>query len=267
MRRSLPLPRTLLAEQLDTGVGVTEGQPAGPESRLSRATAHRLSQYLRCLRAESLNSGTISSLELATAVGVSAAQVRRDLAALGHLGQRGIGYDANCLANAIRKTLGIDRTWRAVIVGVGNLARALLRYRGFGEQGFHFVGLFDVDPGKIGQSVEGIAIEAAAAIPQRIPALGAELAILTVPSESAQAVADQLIAAGVKGLMNFAPVLVRVPSGVQLVSVDLAIQLEQLAFLVQLRSHLVEEPGDTSAVEDSSESTADETEREPFNPD
>ena len=235
---------------------MTEEQPAEPESRLSRATAHRLSQYLRCLRAESLSPGTISSIELAAAVGISAAQVRRELAALGHLGQRGIGYDAAGLATAIRRTLGIDRTWRAVIIGVGNLARALLRYRGFGEQGFQIVGLFDSDPKKVGQPVEGLVIETVSTIPQRIPALAAELAILTVPSESAQAVADQLIAAGVKGLMNFAPVLLRVPPRVQLVSVDLAIQLEQLAFLVQLRSQLADDPsqpdedgGDTEPAE------------------
>jgi len=160
--------------------------------------------------------------------------VRRDLAALGHLGRRGVGYDAAGLATAIRRTLGIDRPWRAVLVGVGNLARALLRYRGFRDQGFLIVGLFDNDPAKVGQTVEGLLVEPTSTIPARVPALRAELGVLTVPSESAQALADALTAAGVRGLLNFAPVLLRTPATVRVVTVDLAIQLEQLAFLVQL---------------------------------
>lgn len=210
------------------------------EARLSRATAQRLSQYLRCLGSGARNGGTISSVDLARAVGVSAAQVRRDLAALGHLGRRGVGYDAAGLAAAIRRTLGIDRPWRAVLVGVGNLARALLRYRGFRDQGFLIVGLFDNDPAKVGQVIEGLAVEPASAIPTRVPLLRAELGVLTVPSEPAQAVADALIVAGVRGLLNFAPVLLRTPPSVRVVTVDLAIQLEQLAFLVQLPDGPVE---------------------------
>lgn len=203
------------------------------EEKFSRATAQRLSQYLRCLGSTARNGGTISSDELATAVGVSAAQVRRDLGGLGHLGQRGVGYDGAALATAIRRTLGIDRSWRAVLVGVGNLARALLRYQGFRDQGFVIVGLFDNDPAKVGQLVEGLPVEHLSAIPQRVGVLEAELGVLTVPSEPAQAIADSLIAAGVKGLLNFAPVLLRTPPHIRVVSVDLAIQLEQLAFMVQ----------------------------------
>src|SRR3954470_9937971 len=118
---------------------------AGGE-RLSRAAAHRLSLYLRCLAAWAAADGKVSSGRIAQAVGVSDAQVRRDLAALGHLGQRGVGYDARELASAIRAALGIDRQWRAVLVGVGNLGRALLRYQGFRAQGVEIVGLFDRDP-------------------------------------------------------------------------------------------------------------------------
>jgi redox-sensing transcriptional repressor len=161
----------------------------------------------------------VSSLQLARAVGVSDAQVRRDLAALGHLGQRGVGYDAAALGVAIRRALGIDRTWRAVMVGVGNLARALLRYRGFREQGFEVVGLFDNDPQKAGQPVEGLVVEPVARIGERVPALRAELGVLTVPSDAAQGVAEALIAAGVKGLLNFAPVLLRLPPSVRVVTV------------------------------------------------
>ena len=200
---------------------------------MSRATAQRLSQYLRCLGASARDGGTVSSVELAQAVGVSAAQVRRDLASLGHLGQRGIGYEATGLAAAIRRVLGIDRTWRAVLLGVGNLARALLRYRGFRDQGFVVVGLFDSDSSKIGQTVEGLTVEPVSQIATRVPALQAELGVLTVPSDAAQGITDALVAAGIQGVLNFAPVLLRTPPQIRVVTVDLTIQLEQLAFQVQ----------------------------------
>jgi redox-sensing transcriptional repressor len=176
----------------------------------------------------------ISSRQLGEALGVTDAQVRKDLAYLGSLGHPGIGYPPAELIGAIRHMLGIDREWRVALVGVGNLARALLRYRGFQQQGFRIVALFDSDPGKIGQRVEGLEIHSPNDMPAVLAATGAELGLLTVPSESAQAVADALVAAGIRGVLNFAPTVVRLPSRVSLVSVDLAIQLEQLAFLVQM---------------------------------
>jgi redox-sensing transcriptional repressor len=196
---------------------------------LSRAAALRLSHYLRLIGREP----TVSSNDLAASVGVSDAQVRRDLAGIGQLGKRGIGYDGLALRNAIRELLGLNRGWRAVIVGVGNLARALLRYKGFREQGFEFVGLFDADPAKIGTTVAGLTVEPVERLPDRLRYLEAELGIISVPAEAAQSAADQLIASGIKGLLTFAPVRLRVPPMVSLVPVDLAIQLEQLAFLVQ----------------------------------
>ena len=211
-----------------------EQVPPAADTRLSRAAAQRLSLYLRELDSVALIGGTLSSRDLAKTVGVSAAQVRRDLAALGHLGLRGIGYEAAGLAVAIRRTLGIDRPWKAVLVGVGNLARALLRYRGFTEHGFAIVGLFDSDPAKVGDTVEGLRIEPLGELGRAARQLHAELGILTVPSEAAQAVANQMVAAGLRGVMNFAPVLLDLPPGVQVVTVDLAIQLEQLAFAVHL---------------------------------
>jgi redox-sensing transcriptional repressor len=216
----------------------------GDGQRLSRAAALRLSLYLRFLAGHPADGGKVSSGQIADGVGVNDAQVRRDLAALGHLGQRGVGYEARELAAAIRAALGIDRTWRAVLVGVGNLARALLRYQGFRAQGFEIVGLFDNDPGKVGQVVEGLVIDPVSRAGERVPSLRAELAVLTVPAETAQPVADLLVAAGVRGILNFAPVLLRLPPRVKLVTVDLAIQLEQLAFLVRLG-----DPGPRAAAE------------------
>ena len=163
-------------------------------------------------------------------------QVRKDLAYLGSLGHPGIGYPTQELVSAIRRALGIDREWLAALAGVGNLARALLRYRGFPQQGFRIVALFDTDPAKIGQQVEGLTIHGVGQIPEVIAATGAELGVLTVPVEGAQAVADMLVAAGIRGVLNFAPTILRLPASVSLVSVDLAVQLEQLAFLVQMAS-------------------------------
>jgi len=214
---------------------MSRGDVNGTEARLSRATVNRLSLYLRrlesCLRE---GSAKVSSGQLGEALGITDAQVRKDLASLGHLGQPGIGYPTRDLIAAIRHTLGIDREWTAVLVGVGNLARALLRYRGFQQQGFRIVALFDADPGKVGQQLEGLPIHAPESMAEVVAATHAELGLLTVPAESAQTVADALVAAGIRGLLNFAPTVVRVPAGVSLVSVDLTVQLEQLAFYVQM---------------------------------
>src|SRR5206468_1396517 len=121
-----------------------------------------------------------------------------------------------------------------VVVGVGNLARALLRYRGFEEQGFRFVGLFDSDPGKVGQTIDGLKIHGPDRLAEVVKKTAAELGVITVPADAAQAAADALVAAGIRGILNFAPTALRLPSGVSLVAVDLAVQLEQLAFLVHL---------------------------------
>jgi redox-sensing transcriptional repressor len=208
---------------------VNEGEP-----RLSRASVGRLSLYLR--RVEELlgeGSPTVSSGQLGESLGLSDAQVRKDLAYLGSLGQPGIGYPTQELVSAIRRTLGIDRDWAVALVGVGNLARALLRYQGFGRQGFRIVALFDVDPAKVGQRLEGLEVHSLEELPAILAATGAELGLLTVPAEAAQTVADALVAAGIRGVLNFAPVVLRLPPQVSLVSVDLTVQLEHLAFLVQ----------------------------------
>jgi redox-sensing transcriptional repressor len=205
------------------------------DQKPSRASAARLSLYLRCLegwRREGV--AKVSSGQIAEALGLSGAQVRKDVAYLGSLGQPGIGYKVPEMIAAIREALGINRQWRAILVGVGNLARALLRYRGFRDQGFQIVGLFDADPAKFGQRVEGLTVASLADLPAQAMALQAELALMTVPAEAAQSVAEALVEAGIRGILNFAPSVLRLPAHVRLVNVDLAIQLEQLAFQVQL---------------------------------
>jgi redox-sensing transcriptional repressor len=209
--------------------------PNGNEARLSRASVGRLSLYLRRLEGL-LRQGTtkVSSSLLGESLGVTDAQVRKDLASLGNLGHPGIGYAAPELIAAIRRTLGIDREWRVALVGVGNLARALLRYHGFGERGFRVVALFDADPSKVGQHLEELEIHPPERMTAVIAQTRAELGVLTVPAGAAQAAAEALVAAGIRGLLSFAPGVLRLPAGVHVVSVDLAVQLEQLAFLVQL---------------------------------
>jgi redox-sensing transcriptional repressor len=208
----------------------------GPgDARLSRASVQRFSLYLRHLQ-RFVREGvqTVSSGQLAEILDLSDAQVRKDLAYLGNLGQPGIGYPAQELIAALRHRLGIDRTWATVVVGIGNLARALLRHRGFEQQGFQFVALFDADPHKIGQKIEGLEVHDPRRMAEVVAELQAVLAVVAVPAEAAQGVTDALVAAGIRGILNFAPTVVRLPEGVSLVSVDLAVQLEQLAFLVQL---------------------------------
>jgi redox-sensing transcriptional repressor len=205
------------------------------EARLSRASVQRFSLYLRHLQRFAREGvQTVSSGQLGEALGITDAQVRKDLAYLGNLGQPGIGYPAQELSDALRHSLGIDRSWAAVVVGVGNLARALLRYRGFEQQGFRFVALFDSDPGKVGQSIDGLEVFAMDKIADVVARTGAELGVVAVPAEAAQQVADALVGAGIRGILNFAPTGLRLPHGVALVAVDLAVQLEQLAFLVHL---------------------------------
>ena len=208
------------------------GQPDEP--RVSRASVGRFSLYLRRLQQlDSADAHTVSSSQLGEALGITDAQVRKDLACLGNLGHPGVGYPTRELIAALRRRLGIDRSWSVVVMGVGNLARALLRYRGFQQQGFRIVALFDADPEKVGQEVDGLRVFAPERMAEVIAATGAQLGILTVPSEVAQKVADALVAAGIVGVLNFAPTVLRLPGHVSLVAVDLAVQLEQLAFLVQ----------------------------------
>ncbi len=215
--------------------GAREGN--GVESRPSRASVGRLSLYLRRLEdLERESAATVSSVQLGDAVGVTDAQVRKDLAHIGSLGQPGIGYPIPDLITAIRRGLGLDREWAVAVVGIGNLSRALLRYRGFPQRGFRIVALFDTDASKIGQTLDGLPIHSLEELPEILAKCKAELGLVAVPAEAAQKVADALVAAGIRGLLNFAPAVLRLPPHVSLVSVDLTVQLEQLAYLVQVGS-------------------------------
>jgi redox-sensing transcriptional repressor len=205
-----------------------------PESglpRLPKAVSQRLSLYLRHLEAlEGMHKGTVSSSQLARALGLTAAQVRKDLAYFGQFGFPGVGYKVPNLVQEIRRILGTDRTWRVALVGAGNLGTALLRYRGFRRQGFEIAAVFDSDPKLDGKTVAGVTVYAISELPRVIRDQGIKLAIIAVPAGAAQEVATSLADAGVRGILNFAPTRLDVPASVRVHPVDLALQLEQLAF-------------------------------------
>ena len=211
-----------------------EKQPQGPvDSMVPRAVVSRLSLYLRELQQLLLDGHeTTNTTQLGTLLGFTDAQVRKDLTYFGQFGYPGIGYRCEELIAAIKKILGTDRSWPVALVGLGNLGRALLRYRGFNQQGFRIAAVFDVDAEKVGKTVEGIEIFHLDDLAEVVAAKGIRLAIVAVPGSVAQAVADSLVAAGIEGVLNFAPVTLALPDRVSRVGVDLAIELEQLSFAV-----------------------------------
>ncbi len=205
-----------------------------PEKLAPKAVVGRVSLYLRQLETfQRQGQDTVSSSQLGSALGINDAQVRKDLAFFGQFGYPGIGYRIEELIPAIRHILGIDRVWPTAVIGLGNLGRALIKYRGFRGRGFQIVALFDNDARKVGQTHSGLVVRPLDDLPKAIAELGIRLAILTVPAEAAQHVADRLVACGVRGLLNFAPTPLNVPEDVSVVAVDLSIQLEHLAYRVQ----------------------------------
>jgi len=199
-----------------------------------KAVVGRVSLYLRQLEAfQNQGLATVSSSQLGTALGINDAQVRKDLAFFGQFGHPGIGYRIEELGATLRRILGIDRDLPLALIGLGNLGRALLKYRGFRNRGFHIVALFDNDPQKVGTSHDGLVVRPTDDLPEAIATLHISLAILSVPSDVAQRVADQLVAGGILGIFNFAPMPLAVPPSVSVVAVDLSVQLEHLAYKIQ----------------------------------
>jgi redox-sensing transcriptional repressor len=204
------------------------------EKLAPKAVVGRVSLYLRQLELFQRHGlVTISSNQLGTSLSLSDAQVRKDLAFFGQFGHPGIGYRIEELIDALRRILGIDRSWPSALVGLGNLGRALIRYRGFRDRGFHLVALFDNDPSKIGEVHDGMIVRPLDSMSDLVQSLHISLAVLAVPAEAAQAVADQVVACGIVGLLNFAPLPLVVPPGVSVVGVDLSVQFEHLAYKVQ----------------------------------
>jgi len=199
--------------------------------KIPEMTIRRLSLYTRCLvQLEEDGIKTISSQALAERFNLNSAQVRKDLAYFGEFGVRGIGYYVSGLKAELQKILNLDREWQVALVGYGNLGSALFRYKGFARQGFRISAIFDDDPAKAGRAADDVPILPTSDLPREVKARNLQIAIVAVPAESAQAVTDKLVAAGVKGVLNFAPSRIRVGREVRLKNVDLSIELETLSF-------------------------------------
>ncbi len=200
------------------------------------ATVARLPVYLRALYVlADRGVATVSSEELAAAAGVNSAKLRKDLSHLGSYGTRGVGYDVDYLVYQVSRELGLTQDWPVLIVGAGNLGRALANYGGFASRGFRIAALVDCDPAVVGTVIARHTVRSAADIEDIIDRFGVSIGVIATPATVAQNVSNRLVGAGVTSILNFAPVVLNVPSGVDVRKVDLSIELQILAFHAQRR--------------------------------
>jgi redox-sensing transcriptional repressor len=216
--------------------------PAFPD--LPEATIARLPEYLRALHhLGEAGADTVSSEGLAAAAGVNSAKLRKDLSHLGSYGTRGVGYDVALLIDQIEYILGLDQHRAVCLVGVGNLGHALAGYDGFASRGFRIVALFDADPAKVGEQINGMAVRHIDELSRVATEESLAIGVIATPAGAAQAVADELVAAGVTSILNFAPCVLSVPPNVDVRKVDLAIELQILSFHEHRKASLTALPG------------------------
>jgi redox-sensing transcriptional repressor len=198
---------------------------------IPEASVARLPGYLRALTSLARDGiASVSSEELASTAGVSSAMLRKDLSHLGSYGVRGVGYDVERLASEITSVLGLTQDWPVAIVGMGNLGRALAAYRGFAERGFRVIALLDGDPRLVGEEVADQRVRPMEDLPRLVAHDGLAIGVIATPPEGAQQACDDLVAAGVRSVLNFAPAVLAVPEGVVVRKVDLSTELQILAF-------------------------------------
>ncbi len=203
-------------------------------NEIPRKAVYRLSVYLRCLqRLKSNGIRTVSSEALSAAAGVKSTQLRKDLTYFGQFGTRGLGYDVEQLAKMISDLLGTNSLQPVILVGVGNLGTALLSYRGFEQEGFEIVAAFDLDAARKRNKKSELPILEMEQLAQFVQERGVKMAILTVPTTAAQEVTNELVKAGITGVLNFAPIVLQVPEEVMVNNVNLAIELENLSYFIQ----------------------------------
>jgi redox-sensing transcriptional repressor len=208
----------------------------------------RLSLYLRQLESfKRKDRRTISSKQLGESLNLTDAQVRKDLAYFGQFGHPGIGYRVDDLIAHVRKILGTDKVWNVLLVGAGNLGRALMAYKGFNAKGFRLTNVFDAQPAVVGKKVNTFTVQPMTDLESTIQKQQIRLGMIAVPADSAQEVVDQLVGAGIKGILNFAPTSVTVPPHIALNAVDLSVQLEQLSFQVNFAGLAPTPLGDTGS--------------------
>jgi len=202
-----------------------------PLAKVPDIIVSRLPVYLRALQ-RMADAGVIntSSQELGEKVGISAAQIRKDLSQFGEFGKQGTGYNVGYLQNQIARILQVDHEWQVALIGVGDLGRALARYGGFAHRGFRIVALFDNDPAKIGSRLGELDIMSLERLPETVRGKGIRLAMLTVPVEAAQQVTDQCVKAGIDAILNYAPITLRVPEGVRVQHIDPVAHLQRMTY-------------------------------------
>ncbi|HEY6567631.1 MAG TPA: redox-sensing transcriptional repressor Rex [Actinomycetota bacterium] len=211
------------------------------ERSIPEATVGRLPVYLRALvDVAATGTSTISSEELAEAAGVNSAKVRKDLSHLGSYGTRGVGYDVAYLIHQIRRELGLTQHWAIVIVGIGNLGHALANYKGFAERGFRVAALVDEDAAKVGERVGDLRIHHIDDLTDLVASHDIAIGVIATPAGAVQDVADRMVDAGIRSILNFAPAMLTVPPGVSVRKVDLAVELQILAFYEQRKATLAE---------------------------
>lgn len=211
--------------------------------RIPSAAVNRLPVYLQILTDLQLTETTqVSSDQLASLANVNAAKVRKDLSYLGTYGTRGVGYEVTFLIYQIKRELGLLSQWKTIVVGAGNLGSAITVNGGFTSRGFPVVAIFDVDPRKVGTRVGELVVRNLDELKDFVRANGVHIGVLAVPSTAAQSVADDLIAAGIGSLLNFAPVVLTAPKGVTVRNVDLGVELQILGYHEQIRSQGATQP-------------------------
>lgn len=210
-------------------------RPASSQSmrKISDPAARRLSLYLRALEAlEASGEATASSRQLAEMCGITGAQLRKDLSLFGSFGKRGLGYPVSELIPRIRGILGLSRSWRVALVGAGRIGSALVDYPDFRDRGFHIVAVLDADPRKVGRPLGSLTVRDVSELEAVAREEGLDMVILAVPAAESQALADRAVAAGIRGILNFAPTRLRVPPHVTLNEVNMGVELEALAFVL-----------------------------------
>ena len=206
------------------------------ELKIPEATVSRLSVYSRYLtEVEKQEIASISSGEIAEGVGGTPAQVRKDLAYFGEFGTRGVGYNVKQLNQEIMNILGLTKRWNMILIGAGNLGSALSQYRGFRERGFQIMGVFDNDLNKVGLKLNGLPIYAVSQMAEFIEKNDVAIGIIAVPAEYAQDIADILVETDIRGILNFAPVVLTIPEEVEIRNVDLTVNLEVLTYNIEKR--------------------------------
>lgn len=204
--------------------------------KVSDSTVRRCSLYLRTLEAmEEEGATTVSSRVLAQRVGTTAAQVRKDLSLFGTFGTRGLGYEVRSLRERLREILGLAQEWPIALIGAGRIGSALFEYPNLRRRGFEIVTILDRDPRKIGRSWDGVRIRSIDEVGEVIERLRIKVALVAVPASEAQGIVDRLVGCGIRGILNLAPARLRVPDGVTVNEVDLALELEVISYALGAR--------------------------------